>query len=389
MAAAFIALRKKALRKMRLATEENERHSQRMANGVQQAAAAGSLGTPTTLPPPDSTRAPENGVAAEPTYTLPKQRTIYRFYAHWAVQFTVALVILANFLITICEKEFDPYPTDSPEKLYQETWVACDVAFNLLFLFELLVNLYGSWFFFFWRNPWNQFDFVVVLVGILSIANALDGPLEDLKMLRAFRVFRLFKRIKSLNKIVTALVRSIPGVFNAFLIMLIVMCIYAILAVEYFRPFGEDGTYTNLQNVTVDSYTPRAIRHGEEYYGTFSRALYTLFQVLTGESWAEAIARPLLFGYNPTNAFGTAFFFTSFILLTQIVLVNVVVAVLLDKFVESAPEKDEATESVTLHREVSNLQEDVSKIRSQLDEVLALKGQLDKVLTALDSQYHA
>lgn len=359
-----------------------------MPNGMQQAAAAGSLGASTSLPPPDNQTATESGVT-EPKFTLPMQRGVYRFYAHWAVQSTVALVILTNFLITICEKEIDPYPTDSPEKMYQQIWVKCDIAFNLIFLAELLVNLYGSWFVFFWRNPWNVFDFVVVLVGILSIANALDGPLEDLKMLRAFRVFRLFKRIQSLNKIVTALIRSIPGVFNAFLIMLIVMCIYAILAVEYFRPFGDQGTYTNLMNISVDSYTPRAIRHGEEYYGTFSRALYTLFQVLTGESWAEAIARPLLFGYNPRNAFGTAFFFTSFILLTQIVLVNVVVAVLLDKFVESAPEKDEATESVTLHREVSNLQEDVSKIRSQLDEVLALKGQLDKVLTALDSQYHA
>ena len=39
-------------------------------------------------------------------------------------------------------------------------------------------------------------------------------------------------------------------------------------------------------------------RHGsrrQEYYGTFARSLYSLFQVLTGESWSEAVARPVVF----------------------------------------------------------------------------------------------
>jgi hypothetical protein len=57
-------------------------------------------------------------------------------------------------------------------------------------------------------------------------------------------------------------------------------------------------------------------------------------QVLTGESWSEAIARPLLFGLQEDgNPLVVGLFFTSFIILHQIVLVNVVVAVLLDKIV--------------------------------------------------------
>ena len=91
--------------------------------------------------------------------------------------------------------------------------------------------------------------------------------------------------------------------------------------------------------------TARGYTNGYEYYGTFSRALYTLFQVMTGESWSEAIARPLIFGLEK-NAFLPAAFFVSFIILTQIVLVNVVVAVLLDKFA-SGPE-DEPEEKINL-----------------------------------------
>ena len=73
---------------------------------------------------------------------------------------------------------------------------------------------------------------------------------------------------------------------------LIFMCIYAILAVDLFHGFGSmDGTYMTsdivpmldgsdlLLNTSVTSLTSRGMHHFSEYYGTFFRALYTLFQV--------------------------------------------------------------------------------------------------------------
>ena len=131
------------------------------------------------------------------------------------------------------------------------------------------------------------------------------------------------------------------------------MAIYAILAVEFFRDFGKGyqvAEYTTMtgnyvegsfeENITA--ITARGFTIGDEYYGTFSRSMYTLFQVMTGESWSEAIARPLVFGYSPPyGAVLVGVFFTSFILLMQIVLVNVVVAVLLDKFVADEDKEEE------------------------------------------------
>ena len=140
------------------------------------------------------------------------------------------------------------------------------------------------------------------------------------------------------------------------------MAIYAILAVEFFRDFGKGyqvAEYTTMtgnyvegsfeENITA--ITARGFTIGDEYYGTFSRSMYTLFQVMTGESWSEAIARPLVFGYSPPyGAVLVGVFFTSFILLMQIVLVNVVVAVLLDKFTEAsaATRQEDAEEAKAL-----------------------------------------
>ena len=245
---------------------------------------------------------------------MPLQSTVRKFYSHNYVQGAVASVIIGNFIVTILEKEIDPYSADL--QVYRVEWQALDDIFNSIFLIELLINMYGSWLCGFWKNGWNLFDTLVVIVGVLTMTRAELGPFSDLKMLRAFRVFRLFKRIPALNKIITALLRAIPGVLNAFVIMLIIMCIYSILAVEYFRDFGKTGTFVTTEqtgvgeaaiftNHEVTAITMRnELRRGVLW--DFLRALYTLFQVLTGESWAEMVARPLLFGRPEENYHGVS-----------------------------------------------------------------------------------
>ena len=274
---------------------------------------------------------------------LPYQGKMRAFYTNSWTMGIVAAVIVANFGLNIVEKEID---ADVRNLRYADFWNGCDVFFNIAFLIELLLNMYGYGgpVRAFWRDAWNVFDFIIVVVGIALMSGDLPPPLQNLKLLRAFRIFRLFKRVESLNKIITALIGAIPGVMNAFVILFVFFCVYAILAVELFRDFGEGGTYpvmyagANLSEVVfsfdVTSVTPRGYSYGFEYYGSFTRAMFTLFQVMTGDSWAEAVARPLVFGLY-SNSISTGIFFVSFVLLTSIVLINVVVVVLLDKFAES------------------------------------------------------
>merc|ERR1719487_767998 len=179
---------------------------------------------------------------------------------------------------------------------------------------------------------------MVVLIGwMFQLKMPLPGPMKLLRMMRAFRVFRLFKRIESLRKILSSLARAIPGVMNAFLIQFIVMCIYAIIAVDRFHDYGEDLSIVNEKDQTIGYTTGREQAFGFEYFGDFGKSLYTMFQVLTGESWSEAIARPLFNSNQATVSIGAAVFFVSFQILCGVVLVNVVVAVLLEKMVDEEP----------------------------------------------------
>jgi len=246
------------------------------------------------------------------------------------MQMFVACLIGANFVTNMIEKEIDPHGNK-----YTAEFLILEYIYNILFTMELAINMYSHSHCCraFWRSGWNIFDVVVVTIGIVNMVNLpLPASFSMLRMMRAFRVFRLFKRVRSLNKIITALARAVPGVANAFLLLTIVMCIYAILAVELFIDVGQDCH--EVGSKMVPSY--RGHCFGEEYFGTFSKSLYSFFQVLTGESWSEAIARPVLWWHtDPWLAVGSAFFFVSFVLVTGFVLTNVVVAVLLDKMVDS------------------------------------------------------
>jgi hypothetical protein len=266
------------------------------------------------------------------------QARVRWLYKHTFTEVTVAIVIGANFLTNIVEATFDPQKTK-----YGKTFGGLDLFYNIVFTVELAINLYAFWFTPFWKSGWNVFDFLVVTIGLLTTFEVpLPGPFTLLRMMRAFRVFRLFKRVPSLKKIMDSLAKAIPGVVNAFIIQILVMCIYAILAVEFWADYGQGGTFINENGAAIELRTSRGQDYGFEYFGNFPKAMYTMFQVLTGDSWSEAVARFALHTNQVHISIGVAVFYVTFVILNAVVLINVVVAVLLEKMVDGGPAEEES-----------------------------------------------
>ncbi|KAH8063845.1 hypothetical protein JL722_3037 [Aureococcus anophagefferens] len=342
-------------------------------------------------------------------------------YQHIYVQVGVAMLIFANFITNIIEAQI---AINGNTKYEVRVFRRFEMFFFVIFLMELFLNMYSSWFWKFWKDSWNVFDFVTVSITVLDVAGLLapDSPLRYLRMMRAFRVFRLFKRVKSLNKIVVSLGKAMPGVMNAFLILTLVMCIYAILGYEFFHnyPCGDTGGPASCAFLSkvegqwdplTESPPPimcekgdapgyglltecRAqYTFGQEYFGNFLKSFYTLFQVLTGESWSEAIARPLM-EQSPGLAAG---YFISFILINGVVLINVVVAVLLEKMVDDEEEEEEEEEDPAhpgehhAHHKAPNIaqiyeerQQERKNVEARLDN---LQAQMDTLLKVLNAQH--
>jgi voltage-gated sodium channel len=236
------------------------------------------------------------------------RRKVHWFYMGDRCQVTVAALILSNFILNIFEAHFTPEEGSDTQALFAQI----DMGFTIIFTCELLTNMFATLVYEFVKDSWNWFDTMVVGVSLCTLfLENLPGA-KPLKLMRCFRVFRLFKRIPSLRQIIVALTASVPPMINAFALVCLVTAIYAIVGVTLFSAKDPENF--------VDFFT----------------AMFTMFQVMTGDNWSD-ICRGL-FVLTGQGA-GVAMFFVSFQLIVALVLVNVVIAVLLDEFSNAAEKR--------------------------------------------------
>jgi hypothetical protein len=90
------------------------------------------------------------------------------------------------------------------------------------------------------------------------------------RIFRILRVFRLVRFLKGLNVIFMALLSSIPRLANVFVLLMLMLVLYSILGVQLFAKVKYSGTLDD---------------HGN--FRNFFWAFVTLFRSITGESWNE------------------------------------------------------------------------------------------------------
>lgn len=180
-----------------------------------------------------------------------------------------------------------------------------ELCFEVIFILDVASSLAANWFFKYWTKFWNVFDFFTVGLTILDMAKVLTGG--QWVVLRIFRVFDALKRHRDFKILAIATWNSMQKAGFLFLGLFMLMSIYSILGVSF---FGDDY---------------------EDHFGTYSKAMFTMLQVLTGDSWASAVARECL-TIHYTFAY---FFFMSYIVLVSIILMNVVQAVFLDAYLNA------------------------------------------------------
>jgi hypothetical protein len=169
------------------------------------------------------------------------QDSVRAVYNSTPFQMSSALLIFLNFLNSAIDAQLaDQVEDDGGVRTTVGRLIDMgNTVITVLFLLELLVNLYAHWlreFLSTWTNIWDA-----VIVG-LSVASL--GPLElamPITILRFFRVVRIlrvlniFSRLPELKRIISALSHSLIPMLNAFLIVLVVMAIYSIIGVTYFQ----------------------------------------------------------------------------------------------------------------------------------------------------------
>jgi voltage-gated sodium channel len=253
-------------------------------------------------------------VAKEDVMYLPYQEVVKRKFEEPLAQVIMAIVICINFVGSAVQMQLKPLEGSPTQSIFD----TLEYGFNTFFLVELIVNMYGNFFFPFWRSGWNIFDFAIVVVGWMAMM-AGDTNVAVLRMFRALRrsivAFRVVKlmRMKQLKIIVVGVMRSITGVSYAFLLLGIVMGIWSIMGVDFFGKIWPDE------------------------FGDFSKAMLTMVQIMTFDSWSSGIARPIVLDER-SDDFKSGLFFITYIFISAIIMANVVLAILIDNFLAAAKE---------------------------------------------------
>ncbi len=197
----------------------------------------------------------------------------------------------------------------------------------------------------FWRDPWSIFDFTVVAIALIPAS----GPFAVLRALRVLRVLRLLTMVPSMRRVVGALLAAIPGLGSIALVLMIIYYVFAVIATNLF-----------------------AVSH-PEWFGTLGRSLYTLFQIMTLESWSMGIARPVMEQFPYAWAF-----FIPFILVATFTMLNLFIAIIVNAM-QTYSEVEHQDTVQALERTRDHIESDVGKeIQALREEIRDLKEMLSR-----------
>lgn len=231
---------------------------------------------------------------------------------------------------------------------YGAVLIFLDKTVILIFTIELLLKLYASRFDFF-KTGWNIFDFIVILVSWIPAS----GPLSILRALRILRVFRLFSVVPQMRKVVGALLHSIPGMMSVGAILILIFYVCSVLTTSLF------GTHPNPEM--------------QEWFGSIPASFYTLFQVMTLESWSMGIVRPTMEIFPESWLF-----FVPFIIVTSFAVLNLFIGIVVDamQVAQTTTRNEDTTEIKQFtHKEILQLNKQLESIENDLKAIKEIAQQ--------------
>ncbi|MBO9456805.1 ion transporter [Paracoccus sp. R12_1] len=244
------------------------------------------------------------------------------------MQGLITAVILFNALILGLETSAVVMARLGPMILF------LDALCLAVFVIEIAAKLFArGWRFF--RDGWNIFDFAVVGIALVPAA-------QGLSVLRALRILRLLRIVSvtpRLRRVVEGFLSALPGMASVFLLMGIIFYIAAVIATKL---FGQAFP---------------------EWFGTLGDSAYSLFQIMTLESWSMGIVRPVMEVYP--NAWA---FFVPFILVTTFAVMNLVVGLIVNSMQDAHQSEENEITGAYRDQVLARLESIERRLSAQADD---------------------
>ena len=192
----------------------------------------------------------------------------------------------------------------------------------------------------FFKSPWRIFDLLIVSIALIPAA----GPFTVLRALRILRVLRLISAVPSMRRVVGGLLTALPGLGSIVMLLLLVFYVFSVMATKLFG-----GAFP-------------------QWFGSIGESAYSLFQIMTLESWSMGIVRPVM------DAFPWAWaFFIPFIAATTFTVLNLFIGVVVSAM-QAEHDAQAADERETLHNDQTLILEELKALRAEVKELRTQDG---------------
>lgn len=281
--------------------------------------------------------------------------------SQWFTIFIMGVILAAGVVVGLqTYRDF--------EARHHELLSALDAIILGIFVLEVVIKLIaeGRKPLNYFRDPWNIFDFTIVVVCLLPIQNSQF--IAVLRLARVLRVLKLVSAIPRLQILVGAVLKSIPSIGYVFLLALLHFYIYGCMATFLFAE-NDPVHFRNLQTsmlslfraVTLEDWTDLMYinMYGSSNYG-YEAATYAAMEAI-GIAKTEIISKP-----QPVVA---SLFFISFILTGAMIVLNLFVGVMLTGMDDARKERELEEAAQRKGTEDLDIKEELIQMETQLQEM--------------------
>lgn len=280
-------------------------------------------------------------------------------------RFILSLIFVASLLVGL--ETYEEFVAG-----YAYLFTVTDYIILFFFSIEIVIKIIaeGRHPLRYFADPWNIFDFLIVLSCFVPVTSDF---IAIFRLIRILRVLRLISALPKLQLLVTALLKSIPSMVYVIFMMGILFYIYAIMGTVLFQ------------------------KNDPMHFGSLQQSALSLFTAITLEDWSDMMYTQIYgsdtFGYNdPDEMLVTektgiirrpqarpvagVLYFTSFILIGAMVVINMFIGVILNGIDEVKAEMERQERIAQLEKNGTTLYDEIAVLAIRMEE---LKNQMDFV----------
>ncbi|GGD48984.1 ion transporter [Lacimicrobium alkaliphilum] len=260
---------------------------------------------------------------------LPESRLIRLVEHPWFTNSIIALILINAVTLGLETMALEPASLRMLSVL--------DVLILCIFTLELILKLiaYRKRFF---SGGWNWFDLIIVTLSWVPSS----GPLSVLRAFRILRILRLFSVVPQMRRVIGALGHSLPGMMSVVGVLGIIFYVSAVLVTKLFGD-NPDGQM-------------------QEWFGSIGASAYTLFQIMTLESWSMGIVRPTMELYPLSWLF-----FVPFIIVTSFAVLNLFIGIIVDAMQVMHEEEEKHLPQAATKEDIAGLKAQLQAINDKLN----------------------